>query len=140
MESRQTKIESLAGEGNLTELKKIFDSGYSQLELDVALENAIVYSRIPTAEYLLELGADFSNYDFQGTYYAVHNNEIQGLKFAIERGVDVNIMNGHLLNTAIITVNNTKDPTILKYLLAKGADINLLSKEIMDALGTVKQG
>ena len=135
MESRQTKIESLAGEGNLTELKRIFDSGYSQLELDVALENAIAYSRIPTAEYLLELGADFSNYDYQGTYYAVHNNEIQGLKFAIERGVDVNIMNGHLLNTAIITVNNTKDPTILKYLLAKGADINLLSKEIMDAFG-----
>lgn len=135
MESRQTQIEILAGDGNLTELKKIFDSGYSQLELDVSLENAIAYSQIKTADYLLELGADFSNYDYQGTYYAVHNNEIEGLKFAIERGVDVNINDGQLLNTAIVTVYNTKDPSTLNYLLENGADLKFLSKEIMDAYG-----
>jgi len=135
MESRETQIEILAGDGNLTELKTIFDSGHSQLEIDVALENAIAYSQIKTAHYLLELGADFSNYDYQGTYYAVHNNEIEGLKFAIEQGVDVNINNGQLLNTAIITVYNTKDPKTLNYLLENGADLNLLSKETMDAFG-----
>lgn len=135
MESRQTQIEILAGDGNLPELKRIFDSGYSQLELDVALENAIAYSQIQTAEYLLKLGADFSNYDYQGTYYAVHNNEIEGLKFAIEQGVDVNINDGQLLNTAIVTVYNTKDATTLNYLLEKGADLKYLSKKIMDAFG-----
>lgn len=135
MESRQTQIELSAGDGNLTELKRIFDSGYSQLELDVALENAIAYSQIQTAEYLLKLGADFSNYDYQGTYYAVHNNEIEGLKFAIEQGVDVNINDGQLLNTAIVTVYNTKDATTLNYLLEKGADLKFLSKRIMDAFG-----
>ena len=135
MESRETQIEILAGDGNLTELKKIFDSGYSQLELDVALENAIAYSRIKMAEYLIELGADFSNYDYQGTYYAVHNNQLEGLKFAIERGVNVNINEGQLLNTAIVTVYNTKDPTTLNYLLEKGADLKFLSKKIMDAFG-----
>lgn len=135
MENRQTQIEILAGDGNLAELKNIFESGYSQLELDVALENAIAYSRIKTAEYLLDLGADFSNYNYQGTYYAVHNNEIEGLKFAIERGVDVNINNGQLLNEAIVTVYNTKDPMILNYLLENGADLKFLSKEIMDAFG-----
>ncbi len=135
MESRETQIEILAGDGNLTELKKILDSGYSQLELDIALENAIAYSRIKIAEYLLELGADFSNYDYQGTYYAVHNNELEGLKFAIERGVNVNINEGQLLNTAIVTVYNTKDPTTLNYLLEKGADLKFLSKKIMDAFG-----
>ncbi|WP_271785393.1 hypothetical protein [Aquimarina algiphila] len=133
MESRETQIEILAGDGNLTELKRIFDSGYSQLELDIALENAIAYSRIKMAEYLLELGADFSNYDYQGTYYAVHNNELEGLKFAIERGVNVNTNEGQLLNTAIVTVYNTKDPTTLNYLLEKGADLKFLSKKIMDA-------
>lgn len=135
MKNRETQIEILAGDGNLNELKRIFDSGYSQLELDIALENAIAYSRIKTAEYLLELGADFSNYDYQGTYYAVHNNEIEGLKFAIERGVNVNINEGQLLNTAIVTVYNTKDPTTLYYLLEKGADLKFLSKKIMDAFG-----
>jgi ankyrin repeat protein len=135
MESRQNQIEILAGDGNLTELKRMFDSGYSQLELDVALENAIAYSQIQTAEYLLKLGADFSNYNYQGTYYAVHNNEIEGLKFAIEQGVDVNINDGQLLNTAIVTVFNTKDATTLNYLLEKGADLKFLSKRIMDAFG-----
>ena len=135
MKSRQTQIEILAGDGNLTDLKRIFDSGYSQLELDVALENAIAYSQIKTADYLLELGADFSNYNYQGTYYAVHNNEIEGLKFAIERGVDININDGQLINTAIVTVYNTNDPTTLNYLLENGADLNFLSKEIMDAFG-----
>ncbi len=135
MDSRLTKIEILAGDGNLTELKKILDSGYSQLELDIALENAIAYSQIETAHYLLGLGADFSNYDYQGTYYAVHNNEIEGLKFAIERGVDVNINDGKLLNTGIVTVYNTKDPKTLNYLLENGADLKFLSKKIMDAFG-----
>lgn len=138
MDSRQTKIEILAGDGNLTELKRIFHSGYSQLELDVALENAIAYSRLKTADYLLELGADFSNYNYQGTYYAVHNNEIKGLKYAIERGVDVNINDGQLLNTAIVTVYNTKDPTILNYLLENGSDPKFLSNEIMDAFGNTE--
>lgn len=135
MESKQSQIEILAGDGNLTELKKIFDSGYSQLELDVALENAVAFSRIKTANYLLQLGADFSNYDYQGTYYAVHNNEIEGLKFAIERGVNVNINDGQLLNAAIITGYNTNDPTILNFLIENGAELKFLSKEIMDAFG-----
>ena len=136
MKSRQTQIEILAGNGNLTELKRIFDLGYSQLELNVTLENAISFSRIKTTEYLLELGADFSYENYKGTYYAVHNNEIKGLKFAIERGVDVNINHGELLNTAIVTVHNTQDTTILNYLLKNGADPSFLSKEIMDAYGT----
>ena len=138
IENRRTQIEILVGDGNLTQLKTIFNSGYSQLELDIALKNAIAYSRIETAEYLLKLGADFSNYDYQGTYYAVHNNEIEGLKFAIERGVNVNINEGQLLNTAIVTVYYTKDPTTLNYLLEKGADLKFLSKKIMDAFGNNK--
>lgn len=135
-ESRSAKIEILAGDGNLTELKSLLEPGHTQLEIDVALENAIAYSQLETAEYLISIGADLSNYDYQGTYYAVHNNEIEGLKFAIQKGVDININNGQLLNTAIITVYNTKDPTTLKYLLDNGADTNLLSKATMDAFGT----
>ncbi|CAM1366519.1 hypothetical protein [Tenacibaculum xiamenense] len=135
-DSRKIKIEALAGDGNLTELKSLLEPGHTQLEIDVALENAIAYSQIETAEYLISNGADLSNYDYQGTYYAVHNNEIEGLKFAIQKGVDININNGQLLNTAIITVYNTKDPTTLKYLLDKGADTKLLSKDIMASFGT----
>ena len=63
VENRQNQIEILAGDGNLTELKRIFDSGYSQLELDVALENAIAYSRIKTADYLLMLRIKSSKFD-----------------------------------------------------------------------------
>ena len=134
VKSRQTEIEILAGDGNLTELKKIFDSGYSQLELDVALENAIAYSRIKIADYLLELGADFSNYNYQGIYYTVHNNELNGMKYAIDKGVDINVNNGMLLNTAIMTFINTKDIEIIKWLLENGADLNYLTESSYDLI------
>ncbi|AOW19332.1 hypothetical protein LPB138_00940 [Urechidicola croceus] len=134
VKNRQTQIEILAGDGNLTELKKIFDSGYSQLELDVALENAIAYSRIKTADYLLELGADFSNYDYQGIYYAAHNNELSGMKYAIAKGVDINVNNGMLLNTAIVTFTNTKDIEMIKWLMENGADRNHLTESSIDLI------
>jgi ankyrin repeat protein len=116
-ESRQLKIERLAGDGNIDELKKILGFDYTQLELDVALENAIAYSQIKTAEYLMQLGADISNYNYQGVYYAVHNDELDGLNFAISKGVDVNFDNGILLNTSIIKAINTKNIEIIKLLL-----------------------
>ncbi len=126
-----TKIEILAGDGDLNELKSLLVASHTQREIDVALENAIAYSLIETAEYLLYLGANLSHHKYQGSYYAVHNNEIEGLKFAIKHGVDINMNKGQLLNTAVITVYNTKDPTILKFLLDCGADTRLLSKETM---------
>ncbi len=135
-ESKASKIELLAGDGNLNELKNLLMTGYTQLEIDVALENSIAYSKIETAEYLISLGADLSNYDYQGTYYAVHNNEFEGLKFAVGNGVDINVNKGQLLNTAIVTAYNEKDATILKWLLDKGADITYLSDDIMSIFGT----
>lgn len=134
MENRQTQIEILAGDGNLSELKKILETEYSQLELNVALENAIAYSRIEVADYLLELGADFSNYDYQGVYYTAHNNELNGMKYAIEKGVDINVRNGMLLNTAIVTFINTKDIETIKWLLENGAETNFLTKNSIDLI------
>ena len=115
-------------------MKRIFNSGYSQLELDVALENAIAYSRIKTADYLLELGADFSNYDYQGVYYSAHNDELSGMKYAIDKGVDINVNNGMLLNTAIVTFINTKDIEMIKWLLENGADTNYLTESSYDLI------
>ena len=127
--SRQTKIEMLSGDGNLQALTSLLDNNYTQLELDIALENAIAYSQIETAKYLISLGADFSNYDYQGVYYAVHNNEIEGLKFAIENGVNININQGMIINTSILTCINNKDNRILKWIISNGANISLLTNE-----------
>lgn len=129
MESRQPEIEMLAGDGNLEELRLLFKPGYSQLEIDIALENAIAYSQIETAKYLLSLNADFSNYEYQGVYYAVHNNELEGLRFAISNGVNININNGMLLNASIVTAINTKSTDLIKWLLDNGANPALLTKE-----------
>jgi uncharacterized protein len=141
IESRQSQIEILAGNGNINKLKKLFESGYTQLEIDTALENAIAYSQIKTAEYLLALGADLSNYNYQGAYYAVHNNELEGLQFAIANGVDVNVNDGMLLNTSIETSINTKSVDLTKWLLNNGANPKLLTKQslqMIDSLGTKK--
>jgi hypothetical protein len=89
-EPRNLEIERFAGNGNIAELKKLFGTAYTQQDIDIALENAIAYSQIQTAEYLLFLGADFATNGYNGVYYAVHNNELEGLKFAISKGVDVN--------------------------------------------------
>jgi hypothetical protein len=135
-ETREYLIERLPGHGKLEELKKLLESGHTQKEIDIALGNAIAYSQIEVAEYRISLGADISHYNYNGVYYSVHNNEIVGLKFAIRQGVDVNINNGQLLNAAVITVYNTKDPTTLIYLLEKGADTGLLNIETMDEFAT----
>lgn len=128
-ESRQNKIELLAGDGNIDELKKLFESGYTQSELDSALENAIAYSQIQMALYLLSLGADISSYGYNGVYYAVHNNELEGLKFAIANGVDINVNNGMLLNTGIETATNKKSINLIKWLLDNGANPKLLTDQ-----------
>ena len=129
-------IEELAGDGKLSELKLLFEKKHTQLEIDVALENALAYSQIETAEYLLSLGANFSNYNYQSVYYAVHNNELEGLKYAISKGVDINIQNGMILNTCIITVLNTKSLEMLKWILENGASISLLTEQSLDLINT----
>lgn len=131
-ESRISKIQVLAGDGNLTGLTKLLENGYTQLEIDVALENAIVYSQIGIADYLLSLGADFSNYDYQGVYYAAHNNELEGLKFAISKGVDINIRNGMLLNVVMETAQDTKSNELVEWLISNGANTSLLTKKTID--------
>lgn len=130
--SKQTQIEILSGDGNLSELTSLLGNNYTQLEIDVALENSIAYSQIETAKYLVSLGANFSNYDYQGVYYAVHNNEIEGLKFAIENGVDIDISEGMIINTSILTCINNKSNEILKWIINNGANISLLTNENMD--------
>jgi len=128
---RQSNIELLAGKGKLEQLKELLKEGFTQLEIDIALGNAIAYSKIQTAEYLLTPGADFSNYNYEGVYYAVHNNELEGLKYAISKGVNINVENGSLIKTSILTASNTKDITIVKWLLDNGADIKYLSKDLL---------
>ena len=138
-DSRQTQIEMFAGDGNIEELKELFESGYTQSEIDTALDNAIAYSKIETAEYLLSLGADFSNYGYNGVYYAVHNNELEGLKFATSNGVDININNGMLLNESIMTAINTKSVELIQWLLHNGANPKLLttqSTKLINEYGT----
>jgi hypothetical protein len=126
--NRQTQIEQLAGDGELEELKKLLEPTNSQPELDVALTNAIAYSRLGVAKCLLELGANIESLNYEGVYYAVHNNELEGLKFSVDQGVDVNILKGSLINTSIETAMNTGDCEILKWLLANGANPKLISR------------
>jgi hypothetical protein len=127
--SRQYQIEDFAGDGKLNELISILSDDYTQLELDIALENAIAYSQIETAEYLLSKDAKFSNYNYQGTYYAVHNNELEGLKFAIQNGVEINVNNGMIINTSILTSINNKNTDLLIWILQNGGNPKLLSKQ-----------
>lgn len=139
VESRQTKIELLAGEGNIEALKKLFEGGHTQLEIDTALENAIAYSQNMIAEYLISLGADISNCNYQGAYYAAHNNELEGLKFAVAKGVDINVNNGMLLNVSIQTAINTKCVAMVKWLLDNGATPKFItgrSLELIHNYGT----
>lgn len=125
--SREFNIALFAGDGDLERLKQLLEPSFNQTEIDVALENAIAYSQIHVADFLLSIGAQISYGDFQGVYYAVHNNEIEGLKYAITKGIDININNGMLLNTSIETATNTNDIEITKWLLNNGANIHFLS-------------
>lgn len=136
---RQLQIDTLAGDGSLKELKELLEPNSTQFELDSALTNAVAYSQLHVAEYLLELGAKIENLNYEGVYSAVHNNELEGLKFSVAHGIDVNVLNGSLINTSIETSTNTGDSQILKWLLSNGADPKLItrhSKYIAKRYGT----
>lgn len=133
-ETRRDTVERLAGDGELTELKRVLGTDFTQIEIDVALENAIAYSQIETADYLLSLGADFSNYNYQGVYYSVHNGELNGLKFSISRGVDINVNNGMPLNTSIHSFIYSGNIDIVKWLLDNGANPKLLTNQSLELI------
>lgn len=126
---KESTIINLASEGQFDKLKDILGHTPSQRELNIALENSLAYSFIDIAEFALSKGASFSFNNYEGSYYAVHNNELNGLKFLISKGVDINVNNGMLLNTSILTSINTNDFKITKWLILNGADKSLLSKQ-----------
>lgn len=128
--SRDYNIARLAGGGKIEGLKDLLDTDFTQSEIDNALSNALAYSEIETAEYLISLGADISWGNYEGAYYAAHNNELKGLQFILSQGVDVNINNGMLLNTCVMTAINTKSNEMLEWLVEKGANLNLLSADM----------
>ena len=135
-DSRISRIEDAASEGNLSNLKEILETGFRQIEIDAGLVCAVAYSHVEVGEYLLCLGADLSYDNNSAAYYAVHNNQIEGLKFAVKNGVNVNANNGHLLNEAVVTAFNQKDLTILTWLLERGAKKTMLTKSTMKHCAT----
>ena len=135
-ESRQYLVERLAGWGRLDELKKLFESEYTQEEIDISLGNAVAHGELKAAKYLVELGADISYGNHDGVYCAVGNNQLEGLEFALEQGVDINVNHGQFLNEAVVTAFNEKDVIVLEYILNHGADVSLLSREIVKAFET----
>ncbi|UTW63191.1 hypothetical protein KFE98_03270 [bacterium SCSIO 12741] len=135
-ESRTYQIERLAGEGSTKKLLEVLSETYTQEEMDMALCNALAYSRIETCEQLISMGADISWGNHNGVYYAVHNDEIDGLMYSISKGVDLNTENGMILNTAVMTATNTKNNSMVKWILESGGDPKLLSQ---DSLNTVEK-
>lgn len=138
METRQLNIEVWAGDGNLEALQKILQDEYTQLELDSALENALAYSQIEVADYLLSLGANIAYHDYAGVYWAIHNNELEGLKYAIAKGVDINTNNGLFLNKSVHTAIYNHDSQILVWLLQNGADKSFLAESSLQMLKKIK--
>lgn len=132
--SRQFYLDKYAGDGNLEEIKNILNSGFSQFEIDSALSNAIAFSKIEIAEYLINIGANISWGNFEGVYFAVNNNEIEGLKYSISKGVKINFNHGMILNTSILTYINTNSIEITKWIIENGADVKLLSKNSIDLI------
>ena len=124
-------IEDLALSGRLGELKVQLQAGYEQKTIDKALGLAIAYAQLAVAEYLISLGADITYDKYDGVYYAVHNSQLEGLKFAIAKGVDINVQNGLLLNTAVMSATNTGNTDILTWMLRNGADTQLISPDML---------
>lgn len=130
--SRRPRIENFARDGKLVELKELLHQGFSQIELDIALVNAIAYAHIDVADFLLSIGADFSRFNFQGVCYTVQNDELEGVKYAIGKGVDINVNNGMILNTSTITAIHTKSEVMVEWILSNGGDVDLLTEDSIE--------
>jgi len=139
---RNFNLELLSGDGELAKLKEILSDKYTQLDIDNALINAVAYGKKEVADYLISLGADISYGDYEGVYYAVHNNELEGVKYAISKGVDINVNEGMILNAAIYTTIQEKCKEMLKWILEHKASVELLtqdSKDLLEKYGTKEQ-
>lgn len=139
---RDFNLELFSGDGELTKLKEMLSDKYTQLDIDNALINAVAYGKKEVADYLISLGADISYSDYEGVYYAVHNNELEGLKYAISKGVDINVNDGMILNAAIYTTIQKKCTELLNWIVENKASIELLtqdSKDLLQKYGTKKQ-
>lgn len=128
-QDRKYQIELFSGDGELEEIKELFTDGCTQTELNIALMNAIAYSQIAVAEYVLDMGAEWGYLEYESIYYAVHNNELEGLKFAIARGVDINVKRGLILNTCIYISVYHDNLEMINWVLANGAQLKYLRTE-----------
>lgn len=133
-ESKSYKIEVYAGDGELEKLKEVLGEKPTQDDLDLALINAIAYSQIKVADMLLSLGADFSKFNYQSVYYAVHNDELEGLKYAISQGIDINVNEGMILNTSILTAINNRSTKMVSWILEAGANSKYLSEKSLNLI------
>ena len=135
-DSRETQIEILSGEGKLSELKELLGSEYNQKEIDIALDSAISYSKVDVANYLLDIGANFSEDQWESTINCVVNNQIEGLEIALKHGLNINHNKGVLLNEAIVTAYNEKDTKVLRFLIENGANKTLIKNDILNSFQT----
>ncbi len=122
-------IEDAVDSGNLDAVKEVFSTECAQAELDHALEVAIAYSHTDIADFLIEKGADISANGHQGIYFAAFNGELDGVKYALTKGVDINAQNGLILNTAIETALNSQDLSFVEWVLSHGADASLVNEK-----------
>jgi ankyrin repeat protein len=91
---------------------------------------ALICGNVELLELLIIKGADFNvnkpdyNYGDIPIRYAIQGNFVDLLKFLIDNGADVNLVEHVRGNTPLFYTTNVTDPRIIRLLLKNGADVN----------------
>ena len=123
----QNDIVNSACEGDLTAVESFLTKGVEENQLNEAFSCAVGYGHIDVAELLLRHGASFEAWSHDAVYWACHNGNEAGVRWALSNGVDINVQNGMILSTSIYHMSDD----FIQWLISAGADVNAKEGEAL---------
>jgi ankyrin repeat protein len=121
MVDKTFEMENAAIDNDLEKVIEIVREGVDQKVKDAGLSSAVAYSNLTIAEYLVNHGADIEWGEYDPLYWACHNGEFEGIKFVLDKGVDINVRNGLILTMGVVGLN----AEALQWIIDRGADVNI---------------
>ncbi|AYV85183.1 MAG: hypothetical protein Satyrvirus6_15 [Satyrvirus sp.] len=91
---------------------------------DYGLRWASLNGHFPVVKFLVESGANVRAANNQSLIWTTYNGHLDIAKYLIESGANINIDNDYVLRWVLR--NDKYNSELIKYLIGKGADLNIL--------------
>lgn len=109
-----------AANGDVALVKTFLLQSVTQDHLNEAFSCAVGYGHTEIADTLSSHGASFEAWDYDAVYWACHNGNETGIRYALSRGVDINVRDGMILSMCVCSMM----PDFVRWLITQGAHVD----------------